>query len=163
VKLFPNPIDYARLLDHPAVVKQAGEIGSCGALNGRTRAEKQEHSLKGVALEHAVRLELGDIGAELGWNILPPADQTHDIVLETGSTERFKIDVKGLFNPDARTITLYSGWELDNADSDTIYLVFKCDGESATYAGYFTLWDLEEGKYGPFVWVSKLKRDNPFS
>lgn len=162
MKLFQNSINYGPLRDDPLVLKQAHEIGSKGRLNGRSRERKMEHSLEGCALEHGVRLELGVIGAVPGWDVLEPLDWTHDIRLKRRDGKIFKIDVKGRFSQGGKTFTMNSQREVEEADTDTVYLVFNCDGEDATFAGWFSLWDLEEGRYGPFVRMNKLKTTNPF-
>lgn len=161
MKIFENAITYGPLREDPLVIKQAHEIGSKGALGGRTREQKMEHSLEGSALEMAVRLELGVIGAVPGWDILDPEDRTYDIGLKRRDGKIFKIDVKGRFSQGSKTFTM-NNWEVQNADQDTVYLVFNGDGEQAEFIGWFLLWDLEEGRYGPFVWISKLRKTNPF-
>jgi hypothetical protein len=160
--LFNNDIQYGSYRTDPRVLAQAHEIGSRGRLNGRTREEKMHHALDGSALEMAVRQELGVIGAREGWDILEPLDKTHDLRLKRRDGKIFKIDVKGRFSFGSKTLTV-SQWEADNADPDTVYLVFECDDEEAEFIGWFTSFDLEDGRYGPFVWLSNLSRENPFA
>lgn len=163
MKFFPNAINYGPLREDPLVMKQAHEIGSKGRLNGRSRAQKMEHSLDGSALETAVRLELGVLGASPGWDVLEPLDWTHDIRLKLSDGRIIKIDVKGRFAQHGSTYTMHSEREIEEADPATVYLVFNCDGENAKYAGWFLLSDLDlEGRYGPFVWMKNLRRTNPF-
>lgn len=162
MKLFENAILYSPLRADPRVLQQAHEIGSKGKLGGRTREQKMEHALDGSALEMAVRLELGVIGDGQGWEILDPEDRTHDIRLKRRGGKIFKIDVKGRFSQGSKTFTM-NEWEVSNADQETLYLVFNADENEARYIGWFSLWDLEEGRYGPFIWISNLRKENPFA
>lgn len=161
MKLFENEITYGPLREDPLVVQQATEIGSKGRLGNRTRAEKMEHSLNGCALEMAVRRELTAIASDQGWEILEPEDRTHDIRLRRRSGRIHKIDVKGRFSQGSKTFTM-NEWEVDNADPNTEYLVFNCDGENATFIGWFMLDGLREGRYGPYIWLTDLYTSNPF-
>ncbi|MGL5362934.1 MAG: hypothetical protein ACRDBH_08640 [Bosea sp. (in: a-proteobacteria)] len=162
MKLFRDDVYFSGYITDPLVIKEANEIGSKGKLNGRTREQKQADALNGIALQYAVRQELALIGSGPGWDLLDPLDKTHDIRLKRRDGKEFLIDVKGRFSLGGRTITI-NEWEASNADPSTVYLVFDCENDIGKYRGYFTLWDAEEGQYGTFVWLSKLRQDNPFS
>lgn len=159
--LFKNPINFGSYKTDPLVIREATEIGNGGRLGKRTRAEKLDDALNGIALQYAVRQELAVHGAGPGWDILDPLDKTHDIRLQRADGRMFLIDVKGRFTLTSQTLTI-NRWEMENADPSTVYLVFDCVDDLAGYRGWFTLWDAEEGRYGPMVWLSALKKTNPF-
>lgn len=139
-------LNFVSYNEDPRVLKEAEEIArSTRPTARRPRAQIQQDAHFGMTVQFAVLDALQGID---GFSAMPAPenDKSYDILLIGPGFEQ-KLDIKGLRRglEESNTYTV-SGWELMNADPDTMYLLFNCASGEAVLTGYFMHEDLRASR-----------------